>query len=326
MKNRASKLGARVDKVAAGFTIIETILFIAIAGLVFTGVIVGTNGAIRRQRYKDTVQSFTDDLRDLYSIVENIEVIDYGDEKISCGGMFDTKQSEKSGRGRSDCSVYGIIARISTRNDIDNEVDPRENIDAYWMVGYDEASVRRDNTPDDIDTDMKFLQAARISSVVGLGGEGQRIDAKKASLYWGAELSLSCATMKTFGEDGGTNCAGSEEEKILKPINDSDIWEVYLLIYRSPITGAIKTLSYMNKEDPGNYDSNKDKIFKDAFYDFSTVVLGGFSPNTVDLCVTSGPSMSYDGGLRMISISENAMSGEDVRLVEADSGENKCNK
>ena len=42
-----------MSKQKYGFTIIETMLFIAITGLVFAGVVIGTNGSLRSQRYRD---------------------------------------------------------------------------------------------------------------------------------------------------------------------------------------------------------------------------------------------------------------------------------
>lgn len=58
------------------FTIIEVSLFLAISGLLIVGVIIGTNSAINRQRYHDSVQSFAEFLRHNYSDAANIQNLD----------------------------------------------------------------------------------------------------------------------------------------------------------------------------------------------------------------------------------------------------------
>ena len=112
-KNKRVSILKGINKFAVGFTIIETMLFLAIAGLIFAGIVASTNGAIRQQRYKDAVQSFADDLRDLYSLAENTQVLDYGGGTAKCGN----ESAYESGRGRSNCSVYGIFATISSLTD-----------------------------------------------------------------------------------------------------------------------------------------------------------------------------------------------------------------
>lgn len=332
MKNRASRLDARVDKVAAGFTIIETILFIAIAGLVFTGVIAGTNGAIRRQRYKDAVQSFTDDVRNLYSMAENTEVLSYGDQNVECG--WDSAESKWSstssniGRGRSNCSVYGIIAKIRMKPTDSNAGD---NIEAYWLIGKDQREVEKEGT---YTTDGDFLKAAHVSPWVSIGGEETMIEAQKSGLFWGSELAIPCSYNEgVLDGDFDTyfslspiasiypECSGTASDKIIKP-NDS--LSIFLLIYRSPISNIIRTrikvLELGSTATNEDYYESKDKTVEFA-YD-----LYGFDKKPIAFCVTAGDGMSYSGGYRMVSIKSNAASSLDVRLVEADSEENVCNK
>ena len=43
-----------------GFTLIEIVLFLAITGLLFVGIIVGTNNSIGQQRFTDSVQNFAE--------------------------------------------------------------------------------------------------------------------------------------------------------------------------------------------------------------------------------------------------------------------------
>lgn len=333
MKIRARKAHARVDKVAAGFTIIETILFLAIAAMVFTGVIVGTNGAIRRQRYKDAVQSFTDDIRELYSLAENTEVLDYAGN-VTCGLDEDGNGSGSTNndRGRSDCSVYGVLARFQMNSKA--STGKGENLEAYWLIGKDEKTIDKSKNH----YDSTFLNEAKASTKIKIGGEIQQIEAKTSSLFWGAQIGYSC--INAAGHEGsmgdlydeakfpyycGTKAYASE------PDIDNPLY-MYLAVYRSPITGAIRTLVLANTNDYFNNSSTELLPFVNASLlstdtDTSQTDTRGlfFARHEVNLCVTAGDGMSYDGGLRMISIKKDAGSMNDVILVEADSPENTCN-
>lgn len=340
MKIRARKAHARVDKVAAGFTIIETILFLAIAAMVFTGVIVGTNGAIRRQRYKDAVQSFTDDIRELYSLAENTEVLDYTGN-VSCGLDEDGNaavSSHEDNRGRSDCSVYGVIARFQMNSGASTGTG--ENLEAYWLIGNDErkidASIYR--------YDSTFLAKAKVKPIIRIGSN-TKIEAKTSSLFWGAQLAHVCDN--SAGDDTLVTSTIYSKYCYGKPRNyiESSQLYYYLMIYRSPITGAIRTMAFAADSTESGY---KDFFDQAKSYDLplvnSSVVndldkkedVEKFSENPsdysvfnrrkVNFCIIAGDGMSYDGGLRMVSIEKDASTMNDVILVEADSGENKCNE
>lgn len=61
-----------------GFTIIEVMLVLAITGLMLIGVLGGTYSAIATQRYQDSVRSFSEFLRQLYSEVISPESLGEG--------------------------------------------------------------------------------------------------------------------------------------------------------------------------------------------------------------------------------------------------------
>ena len=63
-----------MKKMRSGFTFIEVSLFLAITGLVFVGIAVGTQNSIFWQRYNDSVQSFAEFLRSEYSRVANVQL------------------------------------------------------------------------------------------------------------------------------------------------------------------------------------------------------------------------------------------------------------
>lgn len=314
MVKRASKQDAPIskgiNKIALGFTIIETMLFLAIAGLIFAGLVAGTNGAIRRQRYKDSVQGFVDDLRDLYSLVENTQVLNYsGTAKCDDG----TDSSE--GRGRSNCSVYGIYAIISPNHGNKN------TIEAYWVIGTDQSLVR--GASSDIEFFKDYARVGTAYTKVG-STDPEHINVKSHSILWDADVAIPCnsdfaADIKnSFGTAvQGCDAVGS----VLSNAQN----QVELFIYRSPITGSINTLSSMKVDDTAN--ANDDIEFDQAFIDGEDIssVLGNFNHYDVSLCVTGGSGMSYDGGIRMVVIDAYGSNTNAVRLIEADADENKCN-
>ena len=55
-----------------GFTIVETMLVLAITGVLVTGLLVGVSASIANQRYRDSVATFKSFLQDQYSQVDNV--------------------------------------------------------------------------------------------------------------------------------------------------------------------------------------------------------------------------------------------------------------
>lgn len=304
MTKRASNNGAPVstgiNKVVLGFTIIETMLFLAIAGLIFAGLVAGTNGAIRQQRYKDSVQGFVDDLRDLYSLAENTQVLNYDGAAYCSGG------TPNEGRGRSDCSVYGILAVISPQS------SGKENVEARWVVGLDQAEAQKMPA----DSDKEFMQNANVTTLISNteSSASGPITAKSHSILWGADVNIPCETMS------GTEKAKDSKCSALTSKLSSDNYAVMLFIYRSPMTGSINTLAWLIQNDA--FDVN---FQVGITQEHLAAVLGNFDHRDVSFCVSTGAGMSYNGGLRMITVSGTGSNSNAVRLIEADSEENKCN-
>lgn len=84
-----------------GFTIIEAMLFLAISGFLAIALLVGAGGAIQRQQYRDSVQSFADFLKGEYDRVINVEN-DRGLATCPLGGGA-------SHRGQSSCLIVGRV-------------------------------------------------------------------------------------------------------------------------------------------------------------------------------------------------------------------------
>ena len=90
----------------AGFTILETMLFLAITGLLIIGMIVGVGASIDSQRYNDGVQAFETLIQDQYSQLANVQ-IDHN-ANWTCGASAQpTQVADGTSRGQSNCVIMG---------------------------------------------------------------------------------------------------------------------------------------------------------------------------------------------------------------------------
>lgn len=98
---------------SAGFTVIETILYLAVTGLLAVGVLAGATTAINQQRYKDATNSFVDYLQSGYDQTINVQN-DRPVEKTcdSASQITDSPDPAVEVRGATECFVIGQL--IST--------------------------------------------------------------------------------------------------------------------------------------------------------------------------------------------------------------------
>lgn len=80
-----------------GFTLIEVMLFLAITGLLLIGVLGGTYANIATQRYNDSVRSFAEFLRQVYS------------EVISPESLGSTSETDQGIGSSNDQAIYGKV-------------------------------------------------------------------------------------------------------------------------------------------------------------------------------------------------------------------------
>lgn len=100
-------MGARIS---SGFTIIETMLFLAVTGLLIMGALIGAGTSIANQRYKDSVETFKTLLQTQYSELGSIK--NDRPDTLSCG----TNAIPVTGsqfRGQSDCMIVGRYMTIN---------------------------------------------------------------------------------------------------------------------------------------------------------------------------------------------------------------------
>jgi len=95
-----------------GFTIIETMLFLSITGLLAVGILVGSSIAINQQRYRDSVNSLKSYIQQQYSEIGN--VTNNRDQAWTCNTAANITQSPAAGepRGTSDCVVLGRLITV----------------------------------------------------------------------------------------------------------------------------------------------------------------------------------------------------------------------
>lgn len=97
----------------AGFTIIETMLFLAVTGVLVMAILIGTGTSINIQRYRDSVQSLQTTLQDQYSEVVNVRN-ETPSESLTCdnNAVVTADPSLPSGtRGQDDCVLLGRYVR-----------------------------------------------------------------------------------------------------------------------------------------------------------------------------------------------------------------------
>ncbi len=82
----------------AGFTMIETMLFLAVTGVLIAGILVGTGTSINTQRYRDSVVSLRSFLQQQYSDVSNVRNSSVSNN--TCAGITGY-------RGQTNCVILG---------------------------------------------------------------------------------------------------------------------------------------------------------------------------------------------------------------------------
>ena len=323
-----------------GFTIIEVMRFLAISGFLLVGILVGTGTSIANQRYKDAVQDTVDAIKNAYSFVSDTQIElrtgnggTQGDKGV-CGALtanqidsnlaLSSQKYSNSGRGRTNCVVYGAVVAIN-----------KDLIQTTTLIGEDYVdAVRADRIEENsTESDISLLK---------------KLNANNVAIMCSGEFNSA-----------GTNCslqtAGSATTRKLKwdvtlknprPINgEATDLQKTLLIFRSPRSGSIQTYVYdglitygpNNSFDyndiigpngigttSGNVESLKSVIRGVGVNDKLTEEY--FKNQPLRICVNSNGNASYSDHSRMIRIVKNAHSQTGIELVDmdSDSEEDQC--
>src|ERR1035437_3824051 len=100
-----------------GFTILETMLFLAITGLMVVAILVSTGSTINIQRYRDSVTSLKSYLQGQYSDVNNVRN-EQRAINLSCDSNAVTSETGgvKNSRGQADCIILGRLIKIDDKD------------------------------------------------------------------------------------------------------------------------------------------------------------------------------------------------------------------
>lgn len=100
------------EKFQNGFTIIETVLFLAISGLLVVGILASTGTSIAIQRYRDSVTSFHELLRSQYTQVDHVANLE--SKALACTNAVVTDTGSTKPRGQStSCILIGRYIKIT---------------------------------------------------------------------------------------------------------------------------------------------------------------------------------------------------------------------
>lgn len=92
-----------------GFTVIETMLFLAVSGLLAMGILIGSGGAINAQRYKDATNSLLSFFQSQYDRVANVQNVRDTDLGCATGDTELTISGTSIARGTTDCVIIGRL-------------------------------------------------------------------------------------------------------------------------------------------------------------------------------------------------------------------------
>ena len=321
-----------------GFTIIETMLFLALTGLMLVGAMVGIGTNLTHSRYRDSVEDIAIMIRNQYDQVNRVQIERRTDtgvcELITGDKTYSIKEQELNlGRGRSNCDVYGI-AIIFGLNDPSR--GPGRVVQVNSLVGKDvktlEKEIQEEHATDVLPpdpneaisrmTDQQLFKELGINNVVERNNVCEAVNIlDRKVLNWGAYLE------DTYVEEDD----GSHFPK-----------KGIVLIIRSPRDGTVHTYTYNFSKDPninvldysdfgqercitafiGSIDIND--AFNQVDEEGNEKEMLFNNKRDFHLCISSDDALSTYGRRRMLTIKADGHNSSAVSLVDMESEDNKC--
>lgn len=147
----------------SGFTIIETMLFLAVTAVLVVGVLAGTGVSINNQRYKDSVYSLQSYLQKQLSEVvstSNDSPLLGGSQKYSCSSSaVVTIAGVGEPKGQSNCLILGKLITASPTTGETSQLVSRT------VVGYPKATTT--SSDDTTVFQSYYIRAIQDSVIVG---------------------------------------------------------------------------------------------------------------------------------------------------------------
>lgn len=226
------------------------------------------------------------------------------------GGVVVPTPTDEGGRGRSDCSIYGVAVSFG--------LDDGKKIQTTNIIGLEYNSYRKAIIDNGGDAD-DFI--GRMSDIELLNAIGA------TNLY--QETETSCGAMNLTTDENFKWGASAETTKKDTPL------KMTLLLVRSPRDGTVHTytMDYSNSSSLEPYDYSKKKVgLCDNSQDGKTkaTVSWGLKNNKftrkddVKICINSEDMLATYGKRRMLKITADGHNSSAVVLMNMDDEGNEC--
>ncbi len=187
-----------------GFTIIETMLVLAITGLVAAVVLVNIGTALRNEQYRSAVDQVYDYFQGQYSSASAI--LNDRDSDDTCSSSGINTNGSGDGRGTSQCFILGRVLKSEIYTDLGGTKHQR--INSFAAIAREDVADKTKFPNEDSKTPKQMFVDAKI------------ITGTKATTY---------------------DLANESDVMLRTPGGNVNSFALTLLIVRSPITGRVYT-------------------------------------------------------------------------------------
>ena len=275
-----------------GFTLIEVSLFLALTGLLFMGIVIGTGRSVAQQRFFDASQSFAEFMRSIYSQVAN---------------------PQSAGSGNSEMAIYGKMISFGQTVDLAGNDTPK---DEQWIYVYDVVGSADGAMSGDAIGSLVGVKASVVTTEKN--SLGDTIVVKPAGLVeayepkWGATIETT--DMKTTEQ---------------KRAGNNNLYTGTILVVRHPRSGTINTLVSSAVIDVNRLvktaNNTLTRVNIQNAENALTAVLGysstdarAFKTQAVDFCVNP-EGVNVAGASRWdIRLVKNARNASGVEVIDLD--------
>ena len=269
-----------MKNVKSGFTLLEVILVIAIATLLFMSVVMGIGGRIATGRYETAANEIVDYFRDVYTATLNTEnaraetegkrdyctlysatkytpvdqltseasqserLLALSNGKAFVNGKDDLDAKENYEPGRTDCAIYGKAMYFGDGN----------TVHIFDVVGNVITNVKEKDNDNNYISDLKRLENVDIL---------EQLEYARADIFAAMpeDPELDNSTCK-LSAAGGHTVYEPNWGTLFKTANfeKGDDFVGMVMVVRSPVSGNVQTFFY-EKKDPNNFNNISDWEF-----------------------------------------------------------------